>query len=97
MSITSENQSRTASISSVISTVINETNQNDEDAVPLFSNQKIYKNLVIISLAFLLMFTAYAGIIALQSSLNTKGNVGVNSLIIINVFILVSISNHILS
>jgi hypothetical protein len=102
MNITNENRSRPVSIvdnfavdfhtsiSSVIPIIINETNENDKD-VPLFSNRKIYKNLVIISLTFVLMFTAYGGIIALQSSLNTKGNVGVNSLIIINTFILVSI------
>jgi len=102
MNITNENRSRSASIvdnfavdfhtsiSSVIPIIINETDENDKD-VSLFSNRKIYKNLVIISLTFVLMFTAYGDIIVLQSSLNTKGNVGVNSLIIINTFILVSI------
>jgi hypothetical protein len=103
---TSENRSRTASIidnhavdfhtsiSSVTPIVINETNEIDENAL-LFSIRKIYKNLIILSLTFLLMFTAYGGIVALQSSLNTKGNVGVNSLIIINVFILVRALNNI--
>lgn len=89
-SITSENRSRTSSIivdHAVIPTAINEI---DEEDIPLFSSRKIYKNLVVLSTAFVLLFTAYAGILSLQSSLNTVGNVGVNSLIVINVLILVS-------
>ena len=65
----------------------NSRNKND-DAVP-FSNQQIYKNLVILSIAFLFLCTAYASISVLQSSLNVKGNVGVNALIVMNVFVLV--------
>lgn len=97
-SITSENGSGTNSLinshvvdfhtstSSLVTTAINEIDEN----TPLFSNRKTYKNLFILSIAFLLLFTSYAGILSLQSSMNTKGNVGVNSLIVINVFILVS-------
>lgn len=78
----------------IVSTIINETDENNED-LPLFSTGKIYKNLFILSIAFVIIFTAYSGILSLQSSLNTKGNVGVNSLIVINVFMLVSIFNSI--
>ena len=49
-----------------------------------------YKNLVVISLAFLLQYTAYDGIRNLQSSLNTDDNIGVNSLSIIYVFMIIS-------
>lgn len=42
-----------------------------------------YKNLLIISSAFLLQFTAFGGIDKLQSSLNAEANIGVNSLSII--------------
>ena len=44
---------------------------------------RTYKNLLIISFAFLLQFTAFGGIDKLQSSLNAEANVGVNSLSII--------------
>jgi hypothetical protein len=106
MSTISESRSRATSIIDnlavdfqtsplpVVPTVINETDENNED-VPLFPIRKIYKNLIILSIAFILVFTAYSGILSLQSSLNTKGNVGVNSLIIINFFMLVSTSNNI--
>ncbi len=77
-------------ISSVVPLSVNNNDENDED-IPLFSSRKVYKNLIIISLAFILLFTAYSGIASLQSSLNTKGNVGVNSLIVSTVFTLVSI------
>jgi hypothetical protein len=78
------------SISSVVPFVIDDNDDDDNDEVPVFSIRQIYKNLSILSIAFVLMFTAYSGISALQSSLNNKGNVGVNSLIITNVFVLVS-------
>jgi hypothetical protein len=77
------------SLSSIVPSTIDE---NDED-IPLFSNQKIYKNLIILSVAFVLLFTAYSGIASLQSSLNTEGNVGVNSLIVTNAVIFVSALN----
>ncbi|CAF1286467.1 unnamed protein product [Rotaria sordida] len=98
-SSSSENQSRIisivdnlaidfhTSISSIVPIVIDETNENDDD-IPPFSIRKVYKNLIIISLGFLIMYTALNGILALQSSLNAKGNVGVNSLIVINILIL---------
>jgi hypothetical protein len=102
----SENRSRTASfvenlpvdfqtsVSPVIPAVIHEIAENNED-IPLFSVRQIYKNLIILSLALLVFITAYIGILALQSSLNTKGNVGVNSLIVMHAFVLVSTSNNI--
>ncbi|CAF5068288.1 unnamed protein product [Rotaria sp. Silwood1] len=100
-SLTSENRSRTTSIvdnlavdshtsiSSIVPIVIDETNENEED-IPLFQIRQVYKNLIIISLGFVIMYTAFTGILSLQSSLNAKGNVGVNSLIVINIFILFS-------
>lgn len=44
---------------------------------------RTYKNLLVISFAFLLQFTAFGGIDKLQTSLNAEANVGVNSLSII--------------
>jgi hypothetical protein len=82
------------SLPPVIPTVINETDENNED-IPLFPIRKIYKNLIILSVAFLLIFIAYIGIAVLQSSLNTKGNVGVNSLIVMNACSMVSTTNNI--
>jgi len=61
-----------------------------DDIIPAFSIRKIYKNLLLISLAFVLMFTAYNGMVTLQSSLNVKNNVGVNSLIITYSFLIVN-------
>ncbi|UJR32834.1 hypothetical protein I4U23_020296 [Adineta vaga] len=84
------------SISSVIPIIINDIdddNNNDEkekEEVPPFSVRQIYKNLAVLSIAFVLLFTAYSGIAALQSSLNTKGNVGVNSLLVSTIFVLFS-------
>ena len=46
------------------------------------NKQKLFKNLLVLSLALVLLFTAYTNMLTLQSSLNTKQNVGVNSLII---------------
>jgi hypothetical protein len=82
------------SISPVTLTVTTKIDESDND-IPLFSIRQIYKNLIILSFAFLLFVTASYGMQVLQSSLNAKGNVGVNSLIISNVFLLVSTSNHI--
>ncbi|CAF1376089.1 unnamed protein product [Adineta ricciae] len=48
------------------------------------------KNILAISFAFLLQFTAFNGMGNLQSSLNTEANVGVNSLSIIYVFLIFS-------
>ena len=60
-----------------------------DDSIPMFSIAKIYKNLLLLSLAFILLFTAYNGMATLQSSLNVKNNVGVNSLIITYAFLIV--------
>jgi hypothetical protein len=94
-SVTSEGRSRTSSIidlhtsvSSVFPVVTIDQVENDED-LPLFSNRQIYKNLTILSISFVLIYVAFLGIVSLQSTLNAKGNVGVNSLIVINAFILV--------
>jgi hypothetical protein len=60
---------------------------------PLSKNQlrfRTYKNLLVISIAFLLQFTAFGGIDKLQSSLNAEANVGVNSLSIIYAFLVFS-------
>lgn len=75
-----------------VKTDIEQTNVNA--SIPPFSIGKIYKNLLFISLAFILMFTAYNGMVTLQSSLNVKGNVGVNSLIITYSFLIVSSMNR---
>jgi hypothetical protein len=62
----------------------------NDDKSPLFSIRKVYKNLFVLSLAFVLLFIATEGMVTLQSSLNTKHNVGVNSLIINSVCAIVS-------
>ena len=49
-----------------------------------------YKNLLVISFAFLLQFMAFGGIDKLQSSLNAEANIGVNSLSIIYISLIVS-------
>lgn len=66
-------------------------NQINQSRAP-FTNRQIYKNLALISFAFLLLFTGHTGITSLQSTLNAKGNVGVNTLIIMNSFVLVRMS-----
>ena len=99
---TDECRSRTTSIineqtidydvspSVVVSPIINDDLETTNANIPLFSLRQVYKNLIIMCLAFTVLFTAYSNILSLQSSLNTKGNVGVNSLIVLNVFALVS-------
>ena len=57
---------------------------------PKQSRFRTYKNLLALSIAFLLQFTAFNGIQNLQSSLNTEANVGVNSSSIIYVFLIIS-------
>ena len=54
--------------------------------VPPFSLRKIYKNLTILAVAFILLFTAYNGMVTLQSSLNVE----VNSLIVTYTFLIVN-------
>jgi hypothetical protein len=66
---------------------------NDESTSPEKQRRldfRTYKNLVVISFAFLLQFTAFNGMQNLQSSLNTEANIGVNSSSIIYVFLIIS-------
>ena len=66
---------------------------NDESTSPEKQQQlgfRTYKNLVVISVSFLLQFTAFNGMQNLQSSLNTEANIGVNSSSIIYVFLIIS-------
>jgi hypothetical protein len=96
-SVTSDGRSRTSSIldlhtslSSVLPVVtIDQVDDDDDDDLPLFTNRQVYKNLAILSISFVLIYIAFLGIVSLQSTMNAKGNVGINSLIIINAFILV--------
>lgn len=53
------------------------------------SRFRTYKNILAISVAFLLQFTAFNGMQNLQSSLNTDGNIGLNSSSIIYVCLIV--------
>lgn len=54
-----------------------------------FSTAKIYRNLLILSFSFLILLTGHNGIISLQTTLNAKDNIGVNALLIMNIFIIV--------
>ena len=66
---------------------------NDESTSPEMQQRldfRTYKNVVVISVAFLLQFTAFNGMQNLQSSLNTEANIGVNSSSIIYVFLIIS-------
>lgn len=96
LGIPDECQSRTTSFidDSAVDTTIIAENERTTHEVPLFSVRQIYKDLALLSIIFTLTFTAYAGILLLQSSLNAKDNVGVNSLIISVVGTLVSTSKH---
>jgi len=51
---------------------------------------RTYKNLLVLCVTFLLLFTGFRAISNLQSSLNTEANVGVNSLSIIYAFLIFS-------
>lgn len=55
----------------------------------IFSIGRVFKNLFVLSLALVLLFTAYTNVLTLQSSLNVQKNVGINSLIINTVFVIV--------
>ena len=101
-SMTSEDRSRASSIidlhtpvASVLPVVTLDPIE-DDDGAPLFTTRQIYKNLAILSTAFVLIYIAFLGVVSLQSTMNAKGNVGVNSLIILNAFILVRTSPSIL-
>jgi hypothetical protein len=95
ISSTSEDQTNGASKVGIINIIPSKTSSSEldkspqDDTIPMFSIGKIYKNLFLISLAFVLMFTAYNGMVTLQSRLNVKNNVGVNSLIITYAFLIV--------
>lgn len=99
VSITSEDQTNGASKIGIIgieplkNALADSEQTTPNDIIPPFSIRKIYKNLLLLSLAFVLLFTAYNGMVTLQSSLNAKNNVGVNSLIITYTFLIVSSFN----
>ena len=96
ISATSEDQTNAASNFAIMTIDPLKTSSTEvqqkipDDTIPIFSIRKIYKNLILLSLAFVLLFTAYNGVTTLQSSLNVKNNVGVNSLIITYAFLIVS-------
>ena len=54
------------------------------------SNFTIIKNVVVVSFAFLLLFTSFQSLQNLQSSLNQEGNLGLYSLIIIYAALILS-------
>ena len=54
------------------------------------SRFRTYKNILAISVAFLLQFTAFNGMQNLQSSLNSDGNIGLNSSSIIYVCLILA-------
>ena len=74
-----------------VSAINNDINKINQTRSPSTSRQ-VYKNLTLISFAFLMLFTGHTGIVSLQSTLNAKGNVGVNTLIVMNSFVLVRMS-----
>jgi hypothetical protein len=91
ISSTGEDQTNAASKAGIMTIDPLKTSLSEvEQTIPIFSIGKIYKNLILLSIAFILMFTAYNGMVTLQSSLNVKNNVGVNSLIITYSFLIVS-------
>ncbi|CAF1125732.1 unnamed protein product [Adineta steineri] len=92
ISSTSEDQTNAAIATIDLSKSTTFDNQQTiaNNTIPIFSIQKIYKNLLVLSISFVLLFTAYNGMVTLQSSLNTKNNIGVNSLIITYSFFIFS-------
>lgn len=91
-----ECRSRTTSFidNYTVDTTIIADDEKTANEVPLFSVRQIFKDLILLSIVCTLVFTAYGGILLLQSSLNAKGNVGVHSLIIIYASTLVNTINH---
>ncbi len=77
-----------------LETQMDRTITHDESTTPEKQQRRLgfrtHKNLLVISVAFLLQFTAFNGMQNLQSSLNTEANVGVNSSSIIYVFLIIS-------
>lgn len=61
-----------------------------EEFGKIISPKRVYKNLLVISIAWVLQFTAFQAMSNLQSSLNIEGNVGVVSLAILYAFLVVS-------
>ncbi|CAF1206004.1 unnamed protein product [Adineta steineri] len=96
ISLTSEDQTNVASKIAIMNIdPLKSTSPDNQltitnNTIPIFSIRKLYKNLIVLSISFVLLFTAYSGISTLQSSLNTKNNVGVNSLIITYAFLIFS-------
>ncbi|CAF1117677.1 unnamed protein product [Adineta steineri] len=67
------------------------TKEIDTETAPVVVKKwRIWKNLFVICIAWTLQFTAFNGISNLQSSLNAKGNVGMNSMAIIYAFLIFS-------
>jgi hypothetical protein len=62
----------------------------DSEPILVQSNFTIMKNVVVVSFAFLLLFTSFQSLQNLQSSLNEEGNLGLISLIIIYTSLIVS-------
>ncbi|XP_015917448.1 protein unc-93 homolog A [Parasteatoda tepidariorum] len=56
----------------------------------VFSKPRIYKNLIIVCIGYLFMFSAYQGLANLQSTLNIEGNIGVISQSVIYVSMIIS-------
>jgi hypothetical protein len=61
--------------------VVTDTNA-EEQRVLLANVRSIRKNFIVITLAFILVFTAYNGVINLQSSINNDNNIGLYALAI---------------
>ncbi|CAF0768384.1 unnamed protein product [Adineta ricciae] len=64
--------------------------EKEDDPPPPVKQWRIWKNLFVICLAWVLLFTAFQGISNLQSSLNVEGDVGMNSMAIIYAFLIFS-------
>ena len=62
----------------------------NKEPILVQSNFTIMKNVVVVSFAFLLLFTSFQSLQNLQSSLNKDGNLGLISLIIIYTSLIVS-------
>lgn len=62
----------------------------NKEPILVQSNFTIMKNVVVVSFAFLLLFTSFQSLQNLQSSLNKTGNLGLISLIIIYSSLIVS-------
>ena len=52
--------------------------------------RRIYKNVIVVSLSYLLQFSAFNGLNSLQSSLNSHGNLGVYTLLTISISFLLN-------